>query len=312
MSLSDASRLILLSAIWGASFLFMRIAVPEFGPISTTFTRIAGAALALLPFLLRPGNRSALRNCKLPLAILGLFNSALPFSLFCWASLHLTSGFCSLLNATTPICTALIGFCWLRIPLTRFQGLGLLVGLVGIAILTGDRLDFSRDGAGWPILAVLGATCCYGFAGHYARTRLAHVPPLTVSAGSLLAATLMVLPLVLLFPPPALPGKGALASALALALLCTALAFLLFFDLLKRNGATAAATVTFIIPVFGILWGALLLQEEVTGRMILGMMIALLGTAFVTRLLPRQRSQPMRPSAPVSSSEVDRTEKGAG
>tara|TARA_B100001105_G_C22095378_1_gene316791 strand:- start:99 stop:467 length:369 start_codon:yes stop_codon:yes gene_type:complete len=122
----------------------------------------------------------------------------------------------------------------------------------------------------------------------------------------------MVLPLVLLFPPPALPGKGALASALALALLCTALAFLLFFDLLKRNGATAAATVTFIIPVFGILWGALLLQEEVTGRMILGMMIALLGTAFVTRLLPRQRSQPMRPSAPVSSSEVDRTEKGAG
>jgi len=291
VSLSDTIRLLLLSAIWGASFLFMRIAVPELGPLPTTFARIGGAALILLPFLLRPEHRGALRNCKVPLLILGLFNSALPFSLFCWATLHLEAGFTSLLNATTPICAALIGFWWLRIPLTRFQSLGLLIGLAGIAILTGDQFDFRRDGAGWPILAVLGATACYGFAGHYARTRLAHLSPLAVSAGSLLAATLVLLPLALLFPPPALPGKGALASALTLALLCTAFAFILFFDLLKRNGATAATTVTFIIPAFGILWGTLFLQEEVTGRMILGMAVALLGTAFVTRLIPLQHSR---------------------
>ena len=290
MSLSDTLRLLLLSAIWGASFLFMRLAVPELGPFSTTLARVGGAALLLLPFLLRPDNHRGLRGCKGPLLILGLFSAALPFSLLCWATLHLEAGFTSLLNATTPICAALIGFWWLRIPLTRFQALGLIIGLAGIAILTGNQLDFRRDGSGWPILAVIGATSCYGFAGHYARVRLAHLSPLAVSAGSLLAATLILLPLVLLFPPPALPGPGALASALALALLCTAVAFILFFGLLQRNGATAATTVTFIIPVFGILWGALFLQEEVTARMILGMAVALLGTAFVTRLLPRPTS----------------------
>ncbi len=289
MTLSDTIRLLLLSAIWGASFLFMRIAAPELGPFPTTFARISIAALALFPLLLlRPEHRSTLRNCKGPLLILGLFGSALPFSLLCWATLHLEAGFTSLLNATTPICAALIGFWWLRIPLTRFQSLGLAVGLGGIAILTGDQLDFRRDGAGWPILAVLGATSCYGFAGHYTRTRLSRLSPLAVSAGSLLAASLILLPLVLLFPPPALPGRGALASTLALGLLCTAVAFILFFGLLKRNEATAATTVTFIIPAFGILWGALFLQEEVTARMILGMAVALLGTAFVTKLLPRQ------------------------
>ena len=190
MSLSDTIRLLLLSAIWGASFLFMRIAAPELGPFPTTFARIGIGALALLPFLLRPRHRGTLRDCKGPLLILGLFGSALPFSLLCWATLHLEAGFTSLLNATTPICAALIGFWWLRIPLTRFQFLGLAVGLGGIAILTGDQLDFRRDGAGWPIMAVLGATSCYGFAGHYTRTRLSHLSPLAVSAGSLLAASL--------------------------------------------------------------------------------------------------------------------------
>ena len=143
----------------------MRIAAPELGPFPTTFARIGIGALALLPFLLRPRHRGTLRDCKGPLLILGLFGSALPFSLLCWATLHLEAGFTSLLNATTPICAALIGFWWLRIPLTRFQFLGLAVGLGGIAILTGDQLDFRRDGAGWPIMAVLGATSCYGFAG---------------------------------------------------------------------------------------------------------------------------------------------------
>ena len=294
MSLSDTLRLLLLSAIWGASFLFMRLAVPELGPFPTTFARISGAALLLLPFLMRPDNLRALRGCEGPLLILGLFSAALPFSLLCWASLQLEAGFTSLLNATTPMCAALIGFWWLRIPLTRFQVLGLVIGLAGIAILTSNQLDFRQNGTGWPIVAVIGATSSYGFAGHYARVRLAHLSSLAVSAGSLLAASLVLLPIVMIFPPPARPGAGAVASALALALLCTAIAFILFFGVLKRNGATAATTVTFIIPAFGILWGSLFLQEEVTGRMILGMAVALLGTAFVTRLLPR----PASPASP--------------
>ena len=289
LSAGDVIRLLLLSAIWGASFLFMRIAAPELGPLPTTFTRVAIAALALTPFLLGREQRTARRQHRRSLLTLGIFNSAVPFSLLCWASLQLEAGFTSLLNASTPISTALIGLWWLRLPLSRFQWAGLAIGLSGIAILTSDQLDFTQDGAGWSIIAVLFATCCYGYAGHYAKVRLPDVSPLAVSAGSLLASTLALLPFVFLFEAPQAPGAATVWSALALGLLCTAVAFILFFDLLKRNGATAATTVTFVIPVFGILWGSLFLQEQITGRMILGMVIALLGTGLVTNIIPRRR-----------------------
>ena len=288
MSLSDVIKLVVLSAIWGASFLFMRITAPELGPFFTTFARVAIAAIALAPFILRAEQRNALSCHKRSLLVLGLFNSAIPFSLLCWASLQLEAGFTSLLNATTPICTAVIGLCWLRIPLSRLQILGLAIGLSGIAILTGDQLNFSREGRGWPIVAVLCATCCYAYAGHYAKIRLPDISPLAVSAGSLLASTLAFLPFAFLLGPTQVPEATIILSLLALGLLCTASAFILFFDLLKRNGATAATTVTFVIPVFGILWGSLFLHEEITSRMTLGMAVALLGTAFVTKLIPRQ------------------------
>lgn len=297
MSLSDAFRLTLLSAIWGASFLFMRVAAPEFGPFPLILVRIGGAALLLLPFLLRARNRHVLRSHKRSLFFLGLVNSALPFCLLGWAALTLAAGFTSLLNASTPIFTAIIGFLWLRVPLNRDQVLGLLLGFAGIAILTGDQFSFSRGGTGWPVVAVLGATCSYGVAGHYAKLRLADVSPLAVSAGSLFFATLLLIPLAFLFPPARLPSPGAMGAALALSILCTALAFVLFFDILKRTGATAAATVTFIIPVFGILWGAIFLAERVTGRMILGMAVALIGTALVTRILTLQKAHPQPPES---------------
>lgn len=269
----------------------MRIAVPEFGPFPMIFVRIGGAALVLLPLFLQKENRRVLIEEKKPLFVLGLFNSALPFCFFGLAAVTLEAGFTSLLNATTPICTAIIGLCWLRLPLTRFQVLGLLIGFAGIAILTGNRLDFSAGQDGWPILAVLAATFCYGFSGHYAKLKLSHLTPLVVSAGSLLFSTLVLLPFALAFLPDSVPSPKALACGLALALVCTAFAFVLFFDVLKRTGATAAATVTFVIPVFGILWGTLFLQEKVTGRMILGMAVALLGTALVIKLLPFKRKR---------------------
>ncbi|MEO1834591.1 MAG: DMT family transporter [Akkermansiaceae bacterium] len=291
MSFSDAIRLMLLSAIWGASFLFMRIAVPEFGPFAMIFGRIGGGALVLLPVLLRPENRRLVLQNKASLFFLGFVNAALPFCFFGFAATSLAAGFTSLLNASTPIFTAIVGFLWLRLPLLRSQILGLLIGFLGIAILTGDQLNFEKGGTGWPIVAVLMATCSYGVSSHYAKTRFANFTPLLVSAGSLFCAALILLPLALLFPPPAMPSAGAIAATLTLAFLCTAFAFVLFFDLLNRTGATAAATVTFVIPVFGVLWGALFLHETVSVRMIIGMAVALLGTAFVTKLLPLKRKQ---------------------
>ena len=289
MSASDAIRLLLLSAIWGASFLFMRIAVPEFGPFALAASRVAGAALVLLPFLLRPPNRYLLRTRPFSLLLLGFLSSALPFTCFCWAALSLEAGFTSLLNATTPIFTAIVGFLWLRLPLTRPQVLGLVVGFAGIAILAGNQLSFKAGGSGWAILAVLLATTCYGFGGHFAKRRFGDDPPLAVSAGSLLGSAVLFLPVGLFTLPDSLPGAGALASAAGLAFLCTAVAYVMFFDLLSRRGATAASTVTFIIPIFGILWGVLFLSETVSGRILLGMAVALLGTALVTRVLPARR-----------------------
>jgi drug/metabolite transporter (DMT)-like permease len=289
VTLPDAIRLLLLSAIWGASFLFLRIAAPEFGPFPLIFIRIGGGALILLPFLLRPTARAVLARHKLPLLVQGFLNSALPFTLFGWAALSLEAGFMSLINASTPLFTALIGFLWLRLPLLRSQVLGLFIGLVGIAILTGVHFSFARGGLGWPILAVLAAACSYGVAGHYAKLKFTGVPPMVVSSGSLLFSSLLLAPLAIFSWPTALPGLPALASAAALAVICTALGFVLFFDVLSRTGATATATVTFVIPVFGVLWGALFLAERVTPRMLLGMAVALLGTSLVTRLLPLRR-----------------------
>ncbi|NIP98901.1 MAG: DMT family transporter [Akkermansiaceae bacterium] len=289
MSFSDLGRLTLLSAIWGASFLFLRVAAPEFGPFALILIRTAGGALILLPFLLRPANRPILATHAGSLLLQGIYNSALPFCLIGWAALSLEAGFTSLLNASTPIFTAIIGFCWLRIPLQRSQVIGLVIGFAGIAILAGDQLTFKKGGTGWAVLAVLVASCSYGMAGHYAKLRFAGIPPMAVSAGSLFYSSFLLLPLGFCFWPSTLPSAPAIASAIALALICTALAFVLFFDVLSRTGATAAATVTFVIPVFGVLWGVLFLQEEITIRMMLGMAVALCGTALVTKLLPPTR-----------------------
>ena len=292
VSFADLLRLTLLSAIWGGSFLFLRIAAPEFGPFSLILIRTGGGALILLPFLLRPANRRILATHTRSLFVQGVYNSALPFTLFGWAALSLEAGFTSLLNAATPISAAIIGLLWLRIPLQRSQVLGLLIGFAGIAILAGDQLTFKEGGSGWAIVAVLLATCSYGLAGHHAKLRFAGIPALTVSAGSLLFSGLLLLPFGLYFWPETPPSPSAIASATALAAICTALAFILFFDVLSRVGATAAATVTFVIPVFGVLWGALFLHERVTGRMLLGMAVALLGTALVTKLLPLKSRNP--------------------
>ncbi|NNC89296.1 MAG: DMT family transporter [Akkermansiaceae bacterium] len=292
MTLGDGIRLIVLSAIWGASFMLVRIAAPEFGPIPLIFVRVGVAALVFLPIVLRPANRALLRRHAGVLLAQGALNSALPFTLMAWAMLSLEAGFTSLLNATTPIFAALIAFAWLKIPLNRLQVLGLLLGIAGIAILAWDRLSFRPGGSGWAVLAVLAGTMAYAGASNFAKVRLAGVHPLIVSGGSLLGASLLLLPFTIPLWPAEMPSPLSLVSALVLAVVCTAFGFFLFFDLLTRTGATAATTVTFIIPIFGILWGALFLGERVTVQMIAGMIVALGGTALVTRVIRRREILP--------------------
>lgn len=286
MSPLDFFKLLLLGAIWGASFLFLRVASPEFGPILLIWLRVTGAALALSPFFLGRRHRQLLVRNSGKLTLLGLSNAAFPFTLLAIAALQLESGFSALLNASTPIFAALIGFLWLRAPLSAMQILGLLVGLLGVAILVGDRFSFAEDGpTSWAICATLVATASYGFSAQFTKRFFSDVPPMICASGGLIAASILLLPLVFFTLPREIPSPTAIGCAITLSLLSTAFAFVLIFDILSRCGATATTTVTFIIPIFGVIFGATFLGEQVTGRMILGMIVALLGAALVTKIL---------------------------
>ena len=275
MSSADALRLILLSSLWGLSFIFMRVAAPEFGAVPLVLVRMGVSALLLMPLLLSLHYLRLIWQHKGPLLFLGVVNHVLPFSLLALATTRLEAGFTSLINATTPIFTALIG---------------------ALFFATADRLDFALGGDGWFILAVLGATFCYGIAGNYSKTRLGHLPTRVLAAGSsAMSALVLLIPGLLLWPSEPV-SPLAWGNALALAALSTTLAFLLYFGLLASAGATATSTVTFLVPVSALIWGYLLLDETLNLQIIAGMVITLIGTAIATKLL-RVRRRGVQPPA---------------
>jgi drug/metabolite transporter (DMT)-like permease len=295
MKPADIAELVALAAIWGASFLFMRIGVVEFGPLALTALRVGGATLCLLPLLLWQGQLGAMRTHWRAIAIVGLFNSALPFVLFGIAALAINAGLSSIFNATAPLWGALIAWLWLHDKLSASRVFGLFIGFVGVVFLAWDKASFKPGehgvSAGLAIGACLLATLCYGFAANYTKQRLAGVPPLAVAAGSQAAASVVLLLPALWQLPRALPSATAWGSVVVLAVLCTAVAYLLYFRLIAHLGAPRAITVTYLIPVFAVLWGALWLREEITLSMAAGCAVILVGTALASGLvtLPRRR-----------------------
>ena len=275
-----ALELLLLAAIWGGSFLFMRMGAPVLGPVPLIALRVGTAALVLLPILRRAGLREQLRRSWWPLAVVGLSNSALPFTLFALGALHLGAGFESILNATTPLWAACIGALWFGSPISRTQGLGLLLGFGGVVILVGEH---GGAGTGASLLAAapaLLAPVCYGFAVHYARRHLARTDPMLITfASQAFAALMLAAPGAALWPAGPVPAT-IWAAVLALGILCTGVAYVMYFRLVLRVGAAHAASVTFLIPVFGMLWGALFLHESVHPSMIVGSAVILAGTAL--------------------------------
>nr|WP_289073253.1 DMT family transporter [uncultured Halomonas sp.] len=298
MSSADTLRLLLLSSLWGLSFIFMRVAAPEFGPIPLVLVRMGIGALLLLPLLLSLHYVRLIWQHKGPLLLLGVVNHVLPFSLLALATTRLEAGFTSLINATTPIFTALLGAAFFATPVQRQQYLGLALALLGVYVLSADRLDFALGGDGWFIIAILGATFCYGIAGNYSKTRLGHLPTRVLAAGSsAMSALVLLIPGVLLWPSDPI-SPLAWGNALALAMLSTTLAFLLYFGLLASAGATAASTVTFLVPVSALLWGYWLLDETLSLQVIAGMVITLLGTAIATKMLRFRPSGALRRPSP--------------
>ena len=281
----DLLDLTLLAALWGGSFLFMRYAVPDFGVVPLIWLRVALASVCLLPLLLLKRQFGALRQQAGALTVMSLFNSGLPFLLIAWATLSITAGLASIMNAMTPVFTALIGALWLGDRLDGRRGLGLLLGLAGVALLAADKADFRPGGSGWAIVAMLLATACYGFAANHTRRYLQGVPALVNATGTQLVSALVLLPPALWSWPERMPGLGPWLAALVLGVACSALAYLLFFRLIARVGASRAVTVTFLVPVFGTLWGALFLGEPVTASMLAGGAVVLLGTGLATGVI---------------------------
>jgi drug/metabolite transporter (DMT)-like permease len=289
----DMLELIALAAIWGASFLFMRLAAPEFGPVALTALRVAGAALFLLPLLAWRGGVGTLRTHWKPIAVVGVVNSALPFTLFTVAALAINAGLSAILNSTAPLWAAAIAALWLGERLTPARLAGLGIGFAGVLFLAWDKASFEPGdhgvSAGVAIAACLVATLCYGFAANYTKRTLQGVSPLAVAAGSQAAAGVaLALPAAWTWPV-SLPGATAWSAVATLALLCTAVAYLMYFRLIARLGPSKAISVTFLLPLFGVLWGALFLGEAVTGVMLAGCAVILVGTALATGVLGRDR-----------------------
>lgn len=286
----DTLMLVTLAALWGASFLFMRIAAAPFGPVPMIAARLLIAALAFLPLVCRREDLRRIRSHWRSLLINGLLSAAIPFSLLAYSSLSLTAGFTSLLNALTPITTALIARLLWKHRLRASQWAGLALGLGGVAILCWGRMSFRAGGSGWAIVTAVLATFCYGFGGNLAKRWFAHLPPNLSAAGTLIGAAAGTLLPGIVFWPATHPSAIPWISVVFLGVLCTAVAYLLYFRLLLSATATQVASVTFLVPVFAILWGALFLREGLTLQMATASVVILTGTALANGVLPARAS----------------------
>jgi drug/metabolite transporter (DMT)-like permease len=301
-------ELLLLAAIWGASFMFMRVGSPEFGPILFTTLRAGIAAIFLLVCLILYKETKALKGHWRHIFVVGALNTAIPFSLFGYTTLTLTAGTTSVLNATTPMFGAIVAFIWLKDKLSLSATLGLLFGFLGVYLLVSENLQFSAVTGTQqvqtnalvptllptlvpillPTLAAMLAALCYGISANYTKKYLSTIKPLALAAGSQISATVMLIPISLGFIPETMPSSNAIWSVLLIGVICTGVAYILFFRLIAALGPAKAISVTYLIPAFGILWGALFLDESISLMMIIGGAVILFGVALTTGVLKRK------------------------
>ncbi len=286
---------ILLAALWGASFLFMRMGAAEFGPLPMVGLRVTLATVFLWPIMMRQGHWPALRRHWRPIMVAGVLNSAIPFALFAWAVMHIATGLTSILNATVPLFGALVAWIWLGDRINRLRWAGLALGFVGVALLAWRApagTGFKTEHAGWAIAACLVASSFYGLSASFARRYLTGIPPLATATGSQLGASLgLALPTVWLWPAQ-MPGLRAWAAIGAIAVLCTGIAYILYFRLIAHAGPSRALAVTFIAPVFAVFYGSLFLGERVTPWMIGCALVIVCGTMLSTGLIRTLRLAP--------------------
>jgi drug/metabolite transporter (DMT)-like permease len=285
----------MLAAIWGSSFLFMRLGASEFGALPTAGLRVAIAAAFLLPLLLWRGLGPQLMQNWKKVFFIGTVNSGIPFACFSYALLSISTGLSSVLNATVPLFGALVAWVWLKDRPHQMRVVGLVVGFVGVALLAWDKASFTPNASGastgWAVLACLFACLCYGIAASYTKRYLTGMPSLVTATGSQLGATAgLALPTLWLWPQTE-PSTGAWLAMLAVGVLCTGVAYILYFRLIENVGPARSLTVTFVVPVFAVFYGVVFLSETVSLWMLLCGLIIVLGTALSVGLFPWQRQK---------------------
>ncbi|GGI09885.1 DMT family transporter [Gottfriedia solisilvae] len=283
MSFKELIALIGLAALWGASFLFIRIAAPIFGPILTIEGRVSIAALALVLYLVITRKSLGFRKRWKQYIIIGALNAAIPFTLIATSALYLTASMSSILNSLTPLFTAIIVWGWLNESLSIRKWFGILVGVIGVVLLVGwSTIPFTKEIIIAIGLAVL-STISYGFAGVYAKKTFVDVAPISLAAGQQIAASILLIPFTIFNLPNTTSNFSLIPilAVLALALFCTAIAYLLYFYLIENVGPTKTLSVTFLIPVFGMIWGVLILNEKITMGMLVGFIVILVSVFLI-------------------------------
>jgi drug/metabolite transporter (DMT)-like permease len=275
-------QLFILAAIWGASFLLIRLAVPYFGPVPLSAIRSSIAALVLTPIVLAKGELHIFRRYWPHLFVIGLTSTALPFALFGLATELTSVGFASILNSLTPIFSVLVAWLWLKEGLTPAMVIGIVLGFAGAFVMVFDRDTIASGFVLLPVLAGLAGSFLYGLTGNYSRRFAKGVPVSVIAAGSQVFSMATLMPVALMqWPDAPIPGSAWL-YVLVLGLLCTAIAHLMYFNLLGKVGVARTVIVTYLIPVFAMLWGFLILGEGVTLKMLAGAACILSGIGLIT------------------------------
>ena len=270
----------ILGAVWGSAFMFIKIATPELGPIALVNIRLAVAGLIFIPFLLQEKYLKHFRSNLKNILVLSIVNTALPFSLFAYASLESSSNMLSILNGTTAIMAVVISTIWLKVKLNIFQIMGVFIGLFGIVVLANpDNVYISTKAT----IFCLGAAFCYALSANYIQ-KFAHKTNTIVLIGwSLVLASIFLLPLTIFNLPSQFPSNNAIFSILWLGVISTGIAFLGYVRLIEKVGAVKTSTVAYFIPVFGVIWGYVFLGEPITLQILIGMMLILAGIIFTNK-----------------------------
>jgi drug/metabolite transporter (DMT)-like permease len=270
-------ELTVLGAIWGASFLFMRVSAREFGAIPLVEVRLTLGALLLLP-ILWSGHTHFKRKHIAPLIFISAINSAIPFALFAWAAQRAPAGIGAITNATAVMFTALVAFAFYGEQISKRRAIGLVAGFIGVAVLASGKTDGNSV---WSAaLAGTFAAFLYGIGGNLVRRKLAGIPPGAVAAGTLVCASLLLAPFAIVSWPSAPIPLHSWVSAVLLGVLCTGVAYFIYFRLIYRIGAPRASTVTYLVPLFGVVWAWIVLGEPLTVTMAIAGALILGGVAL--------------------------------